>query len=138
MNGPHADLDSTSRAPPPSSSFTRPLSRSLISPSSRAVDPFSEAFDIKDVTEEDKLRILSKHLVSAQERRASNVATPEPGFASSSSHVHLPPTTQAANESGFSFSSQDGMSRVTRELGPGEDGTEEFTLPLDVEGGDVT
>ncbi|KAL7413889.1 transmembrane amino acid transporter protein-domain-containing protein [Mrakia frigida] len=102
---------------------------SVTSPSSNnRADPFSEAFDIKDVTEEDKLRILSKHLVSAQDRRASAAPTPEFGFPSSSALHH--------NESGISIGSSDGHNRST--MGPGEDGTEEFTLPYDSHGGDVT
>lgn len=109
--------------PPPTPPTSFPFSPNSIRP-----DPFSEAFDIKSVTEEDKLRILSKHLVSAQDRRASAAPTPEPGFASSSALQH--------NQSGISLGSSDGNNRSA--MMPGEDGTEEFTLPYDSHGGDVT
>jgi proton-coupled amino acid transporter len=101
------------------------LSPAVQSPadSSSAGDPFSSAFNLEAATEEEKANILRRHLVSAQERRASNAA----GAA----------RPDMGNLSRASSFRNDNESAVEGREGPGEEG-EEFQLPYNQAGGDVT
>lgn len=121
--------------------------------------------DISEIPEEEKLRILRKHLVSAEERQQ---ATPSPGDGVSPGGSHAGSIHTGGGGSGFSFPApgaaagggggsgvsrasgtktpDPGASGVARSIrddagdadGTAENGGETFPIPYDAPGGDVT
>lgn len=110
--------------------------------------------DISEIPEEEKLRILRKHLVSAEERQQSS---PVPGDGvspggSRTASIHAgqstfsTPAPQAAGGSGISRASgtrtpdagASGIARSIRDDAGEETNGDAFPIPYDAPGGDVT
>lgn len=100
-------------------------------PSTPSKDYPSE-FSLDNVPDEEKARILNRHLVSASERRGSNAQS---STAPDRASLRQGASAISRNESGVSLGDSNGSQAVA---GGADSDAEEFSIPYDSQGGDVT
>lgn len=120
--------DGQQRQQQPNDYFASPSAAGPSTPNTKgSTSPSATPADSLDaIPDEEKARILNRHLVGASERRGSNAQSVAPDVSS----LRHGASSMSRNESGLSLGDSDGSQPVAD--------SEEFSIPYESQGGDVT